>query len=49
MEKVPFDGFKLIKPYAISINFSTANLELVVYLIKYYAEGNYFQEIEKFE
>ena len=49
MEKFPFDRFKLIKPYAISINFSTANLELVVYLFQYYAEGNYFQGIEKFE
>ena len=47
MEKFPFDRFKIIKPYAI--NFSTANLELVVYLFQYYAEGNYFQGIEKFE
>ena len=46
MEKFPFDRFKLIKPYAISINFSTANLELAVYLFQFYAKGNYPQGIE---
>ena len=49
MEKFPLYRLKLIKPYAISINFSTANLELAVYLFQFYAKGNYPKGIEKFE